>query len=135
MAKGASVTKKGASTPKVEEVTAEIVASMTMKEFAKEYGIIKASPVRMNANGYPFITFLQEAKGADGKNIAENVYFSKKAALEVVEGDEATVCKALGLKVLELKYPPSKDFPQGQTRLKLSMEGDGGEYTSIEDLF
>lgn len=122
-------TKKGASTPKVEEVTAEIVASYSMREFAKEFGIIKASPVRVNANGYPFITFLQDAKGADGKNIAENVYFSKKAALEVAEGDEATVCKDLGLKVLELEYS------NGETRLKLSLEGDGGEYTSIEDLF
>ncbi len=129
MAKGASVTKKGASTPKVEEVTASIVANMTMKEFAKEYGIIKASPVRVNANGYPFITFLQETKGADGKNIAENVYFSKAAAAKVEEGDEASVCKYLGLKVLELEYS------NGETRLKLSLEGDGGEYTSIEDLF
>jgi hypothetical protein len=123
---GAATTKKGA---KQEEVTANIVASMSMKEFAKEYGIIKVSPVRINVNGYPFVTFLQETKGDDGKNLAENVYFSKAAAEKVEEGDEASVIKELGLKVLELEYS------NGETRLKLSMEGDGGEYSSIEDLF
>ena len=131
--KGAGTTSKGSTkgaTKQVEERTAEIINSWSMKEFAAEYGIIKASPVRLNEKGFPFITFLQEEKDeTTGKNIAENIYFSKAAALEVTEGDDPTIIKSLGLKVLELEYS------DGETRLKLSKEGDGGEYVSITDLF
>lgn len=125
-----TASKTAAAPVAPQEKKATIIADMSMKEFAKEFNIIKASPVRLSSNGYPFITFLQEEKDkATGKNIAENVYFSKEAAKLVKEGDEPTVCKALGLKVLEL------EFEDGETRLKLSLEGGGGEYTSIEDLF
>lgn len=113
----------------VETVQASIEATMSMKEFATQFDIIKASPVRVNANDYPFITFLQSTKGVDGKNLAENVYFSKKAALLVKEGDEPTVCKANGFVVLELLYP------NGERRLKISLRGGEGEYSNIDDLF
>ncbi len=124
--KGASTTQKGA---KQEDVEVVIINSWTMKEFAAEFNIIKASKVRLNTNKYPFITFLQEAKDDQGRNIAENIYFSKKAGELVELDDEPTVCKELGLVVLELEYP------DGETRLKLSLEGDGGDYTNIKDLF
>ena len=53
----------------------------SIKDFAKSKGFMQLAPaVRINTNGYPFITFINE------KNEAENIYFSKSAAEQVAEG-------------------------------------------------
>ena len=54
----------------------------TVLEFAKAKGFMQtASSVRINVNGYPFVTFI------DAQNIAENIYFSKDASTKVKAGD------------------------------------------------
>lgn len=134
MAKARNTT--AATTVAKKEVKCEILSSMSMKEFAKDFDIIKASPVRTNSNGYPFITFLSSNKNPDGTNQAENIYFSKRAAALVKLDDEPTVCKAHGMIVLELQYEGEVDKDGNPaSRLKLSLEGDGGEYVDIKDLF
>lgn len=53
----------------------------SIKDFAKSKGFMQLAPaVRINTNGYPFITFI------DSNNVAENIYFSKAAAEQVDEG-------------------------------------------------
>ena len=53
----------------------------SIKDFAKSKGFMQLAPaVRINTNGYPFITFI------DSNNVAENIYFSKSAAEQVAEG-------------------------------------------------
>lgn len=53
----------------------------SIKDFAKSKGFMQLAPaVRINTNGYPFITFI------DSNNVAENIYFSKAAAEAVAEG-------------------------------------------------
>lgn len=53
----------------------------TVKEFAKSKGFVQVAPtVRVNTNGYPFVTFI------NSKNEAENIYLSKKAAEGVNAG-------------------------------------------------
>jgi len=55
--------------------------AMSIKDFAKSKGFMQLAPtVRINTNGYPFITFI------DSNNVAENIYFSKSAAEQVAEG-------------------------------------------------
>jgi Na+-transporting NADH:ubiquinone oxidoreductase subunit NqrA len=57
----------------------------SIKEFAAAKGFTTvASHVRVNTNGYPYVTFINE------KNEAENVYFSKKGAESVSEGTTVT---------------------------------------------
>lgn len=54
---------------------------LTVKEFAKSNGFVQLVPaVRVNINGYPYITFIKE------DNKAENIYFSKTAAMAVAAG-------------------------------------------------
>jgi hypothetical protein len=54
---------------------------IAIREFASSRGITQIIPtVRTNVNGYPYLTMI------NGKNEAENVYFSKNAATMVVAG-------------------------------------------------
>ena len=53
----------------------------SIKDFATKNNYASVAPtVRVNTNGYPFITFFTEA------NVAENIYFSKAAAEKVDAG-------------------------------------------------
>lgn len=48
---------------------------VSVKDFMRSNGFTQVhNEVRQNSNGYPFITFI------NGKNEAENIYFSKKAS-------------------------------------------------------
>ncbi len=59
----------------------EALVVSTIKEFAASKSFTSVAPsVRVNTNGYPFITFI------DDKNVAENVYFSKAASAKVAVG-------------------------------------------------
>lgn len=59
--------------------------TMSVKQFASEKGFTQIVPkVRVNENGYPYVTFI------DGKNEAENIYFSKRAAEQVSDSMELT---------------------------------------------
>lgn len=63
--------------------------TLAVREFCKERGFTQAAPkVRVNQNGYPFVTFINPSKPKDEQ--AENVYFSKAASQLVAEGDVVT---------------------------------------------
>ena len=69
----------------METVIKAPIVSMTIKEFAGQKGFTQLAPaVRVNTNGYPFLTFI------DKDNKAENIYFSKKAAQGVAAGQVVT---------------------------------------------
>jgi hypothetical protein len=60
---------------------------LSISEFAKQQGIVGVNPiVKLNVNGYPFITFLTGERDSEGKAIVQNVWFSKEASSRVAEG-------------------------------------------------
>ncbi len=80
----------------------------TIKEFASAKDFVNiASAIRVNTNNYPFVTFI------DSKNVAENVYFSKKASELVAEGQAIT---ADFLKGFQIGYTKNE---AGEERVKL----------------
>lgn len=69
---------------------------LTIKEFIASKGFISiASAVRVNKNGYPYVTFI------DADNKAENVYFSKKAP--VAEGQVIDKQFIAGFQIAEVE--------------------------------
>ena len=93
---------------------------MKLKKWMEENGWTAVSKVRVNENGYPLSTFVNE--GGD----AENVYFSKRMAREVGLGDRATLW-AKDVIVREVQNAA------GELRVKLC-SAVGEDYTSIDDL-
>lgn len=80
----------------------------SIKDFAKSKGFVNIVPrVRINDNGYPYVTFL------DIDNKAENIYFSRKAAEQVAEG---TPVDASLLSKHQIGFPKNAD---GEERIKL----------------
>ncbi len=75
----------------LKEIKQEELVVVSIKDFATKHKFIQMAPaVRVNENGYPFITFI------DVDNKAENVYFSKASALAVASGtviDKALISK------------------------------------------
>ena len=76
--------------------------------------------IRINTNGYPFVTVL---RGSD----AENIYFSKKAAAEVAEGQSV---KSIASQL----YVNVATNASGESRTKLSFAGNS-TYEDIDDMF
>ena len=75
----------------LQDIKQEELVVLSVKDFAAKHKFIQMAPaVRVNENGYPFITFI------DIDNKAENVYFSKAAAEAVTGGtviDKALMAK------------------------------------------
>ena len=94
----------------------------SFKSFCTVNTVSGISPVRVNSNGYPFVTLLSD-KFEGG---ATNIYFGKKSSESVSEGMSA---KDAGLSKAIIVTTENKDK---ETRLKLSF---GGDYTSVEDLW
>lgn len=93
--------------------------SISLKAFCQQEGITALSNVRINRNGYPFVTVLRG-------NDAENIYFSKRAAENVNDGQSiATIAK--DLLVCETVNA------NGEARTKLSFTG--GNYLDVSSLF
>lgn len=92
---------------------------LTLKEFVAQEGINAISNVRVNTNGYPFVTVL---RGSD----AENVYFSKNASEKV---DEGTTIKSIAKDL----FVVSCTNAAGEDRIKLSFSGEN--YESTDSLF
>jgi hypothetical protein len=94
---------------------------ITVQEFCATNKVSALSSVRVNENGYPFLTLLSpEFEGG-----AQNIYFSKSVAMQVKLG---TTPKELGLKDYVVATTTNA---VGETRLKLSKT----QYVSVEDLF
>lgn len=101
-------------------VTKTPIKVQTIKEFAKEKAFTQLAPsIRVNTNGYPFITFI------NAKNEAENVYFSKKAAVGVSAGQVLTPEL---LKGYQIGYTSNE---AGEERVKLI---SNSERVNISDL-
>jgi hypothetical protein len=93
----------------------------SLKSFAADRNIVSFKPdVKINVNGYPFITFI------DADNKAINVWFSKGAATNVMAGqDFASIAKDYEIVIY--------DNDEGEERIKLSRKG--GNRVAIETLF
>lgn len=88
--------------------------SISVKSFCKDKGFVSvAKCVRVNSNGYPYITFINSL------NEAENVYFSKKASQDVTEGELVDMNFLKKFEVFETTNA------QGETRMKLGYPLDG----------
>lgn len=95
------------------EKTKSDLVVMTIKEYCESKGFKQIVPaVRVNTNGYPFITFI------DGNNEAENVYFSKAAANAVNAGTPVT--KDM-LKIYQIGVTTNAE---GEERVKLITNSD-----------
>ena len=103
--------------------------SMSIALFCKNNGFTSVhETVRENENGYPYLTFLSnKTNPVTGKVIAENVYFSKKAAKNVIEG--TPVNKSM-LKRLQVCVTENAN---GEVRNKISNIGSS-PYLSLDDL-
>ncbi len=94
----------------------------TLKEFATKRNIVHvAKHVRENQKGYPFITMI------DKDNVAENIYFSKKAAETVTVG--TVVDKGL-MKGFMIGYTKNE---AGEDRIKIISNSERVEITDLFD--
>lgn len=81
--------------------------------------------VRINSNNLPYLTFI---KVVDGKNVGENIYFSKAGSKLV---DEGVVID----KELMSKFSIGETTnAEGEKRIKLCTQGEGN-WASVEELF
>ena len=59
--------------------------TQSVKEFCSIMNFVQIAPeVRTNVNNYPYVTFINK------DNVAENIYFSSKAAMHVTKGQPIT---------------------------------------------
>ena len=79
--------------------------------------------VRANSNKYPYITFV------DGKNVAQNVYFSKAASSAIKEGQTIERGFFAPFIATEVVYDDGRP-----TQWKISTKGESLRAT-MEDLF
>lgn len=104
--------------------------SMSIALFSKQNGFVSVhETVRENSNGYPYLTFLSnKINPVTGKVFAENVYFSKNASADVVEGTQITpsLLKSLQICITE--------NANGESRTKISKTGGNSPYLSLDDL-
>ena len=98
------------------------LVAMTVKEFVAKKGFTQIVPVvRVNENGYPYITFI------DGANKAENIYFSKAASKAVTAG--TPVDKAM-LSVYQIGMTTNA---AGEERIKLISNSERVDISSLLD--
>jgi len=95
---------------------------LSLSQFVKSNNFVDIhKAVRENANGYPFLTFINK------ENKAENIYFSKRKASEVSAGQVVTSALMRDLQVVQ--YTTDK----GEPRTKLAGFGDS-QRLSLEEL-
>jgi len=105
-----------------ELATKQNLKTLTVKELCAQKNFVSVAPsVRINENGYPFITFI------DKDNKAENVYFSKAASEQVAEG--TIVDKAL----LSKHQIGITTNAAGEERIKLISNSDRVDISSLLD--
>ena len=96
--------------------------TQSVKDFVRNNQIASISNnVRVNVNGYPYVTFINK------NNEAENIYFSKNAGETVKEG-QSIVKGFFNNLCIKTVYNES-----GEERLKLSLIGESTR-TNIDDI-
>lgn len=99
------------------------LVTQSVKDFMKGNGFTQVHrEVRENTNGYPYITFI------NGKNEAENVYFSKQAGEQVEAGQEIKKGFFDAYLVAETKNAA------GESRIKIVRAGSSTRL-DMDDLF
>lgn len=102
---------------------AEKLNTISVKEFMISAGFVEiVKTVRVNQNGYPYVTFITTS------NEAENIYFSRNAAKLVDEGSVIEKGFFNPFRIAEVTNNA------GEKRIKLVGMGESLR-TSIEDLF
>ena len=97
------------------------ISRVSFRDFCKSEGVTSiCKTVRVNQNGYPYATILRGA-------VAENIYFSKKAAAEVSEGLEMK-------SIANLLYINTAVNSDGESRTKLSFAGNSN-YEDVDSMF
>jgi hypothetical protein len=107
------------------ENTEKSLVSVGLKPAVKAGIFTNISEVRVNTNGYPYVTFR-------GNNKGTNVYFSRTTADEFVEGQVLTAADVVALR-LGITVTETGDN-KGEKRLKLFFAGEGSG-TNMEDIF
>ena len=93
-----------------------------LRDFVKTNGFTEVVPaVRLNTNGYSFITFV------NAKNEAENVYFGSSISDSFSEDQILTKEDFKGLQIFEYENA------EGEPRRRLVQKG--GNRISVDDLF
>lgn len=102
-----------------------LLATFTVGGFMRHKGFTNYVPtIRLNDNGYPFITFIDANKPKDGQ--AENVYLSKEASKLFEPGYRMSVADLKTLTVVQYNHE------DGSVRFKL---GSGtSTWGSVDDL-
>lgn len=107
------------------DITNPTLVVVSVKDFMKSNGFTQVhNEVRQNSNGYPFITFI------NGKNEAENIYFSKKAA----ELPSAKLGSPIAKGYFEDFGVAETKNDAGEVRIKLVRKGDSSRL-DMDDLF
>ena len=97
------------------------ILRVSFKAFCQAEGITSIhKTIRVNTNGYPFVTVLRG-------DVAENIYFSKKASAEVSEGE---VVKSIA----NTLFVNTAVNSNGESRTKLSFAGNSS-YEDIDSMF
>jgi hypothetical protein len=100
----------------------------SLESFMSTFGYTNIKPVlNRNENGYPFLTFISQVNGA---NIAENIYFSKGAALLCPEGVGVSLTAEF-ITSFQVAITVNGD---GEERIKLTRKG-ANNWLSLTDLF
>ena len=101
---------------------------MSVAEFCKMKHFVELIPkVRVNANEYPFITFITGPSSPLGANKAENIYFTVNASENVHEGQDLREI-AHDLQIVVVSYTDGRE-----SRAKISRKSSSR--LTIEDLF
>jgi hypothetical protein len=102
------------------------LTSVSVQDFMKSNNYSNVVPmIRENSNGYPYITFI---KNVEGKNVGENIYFSKKGSAIVTSGEVISKGFFNPFKVATVTNAA------GESRVKLITQGES-TWLSVDDLF
>lgn len=96
------------------------MTTSSVQDFMKQQGFVSVvTSVKENANGYPYVTFL------NAKNEAENIYFSKTCSNTVAKGQ--VIAKGFFTPFMIAQV----ENAAGEKRTKLVT----GQRINVEDLF
>lgn len=99
------------------------LSTLTILAFMNAQGFTSCvKEVRTNANGYPYITFIND------ENVAENIYFSKNASKLVTTG--TAIARGFFTPFMAAQTTNA----EGELRWKIVSQGESNR-ASIEDLF
>jgi len=82
--------------------------TISVAEFIKAKSFVEVNnSVRVNSNGYPFVTFI------NASNVAENIYFSKASGAGLKQGDVVSIAMLADYRIADVANA------EGEVRTKL----------------